>query len=232
MTDENRRRADVFEFEPVAPVICTVRTQEIASHFAIPSKKRVSIACRRARCPIVAPTSGSVMLLIGASGSGKSSLLRALRRRAKRTNVTVINLRRIALPAKPIVDLFDADITLERTLKRLARVGLAEVWTWLRPPSQLSEGQRWRLRLAIAIERVERCESPVLLVCDEFGAVLDRVSACIVSTVLRRAVDAHRDHVAALVATSHDDLSEALAPDVTVECDFGRVTVVQKEGAP
>jgi ABC-type ATPase with predicted acetyltransferase domain len=171
------------------------------------------------------------MLLTGPSGSGKSSLLRALRRHAKRAGVTTINLRRITFPERPIVDLFDRDATLEHTLRRLARVGLAEVWTWLRPPSQISEGQRWRLRLALAIERVERSASPALLVCDEFAAVLDRVTACIVSSVLRRAVDAHRDRLAALVATSHDDLGTALAADVTIECDFGRITIIRKDGA-
>jgi ABC-type ATPase with predicted acetyltransferase domain len=231
MTQAHRGSAEIFSFEPTAPVVNSARAREVAAHFDVDATDAARSSHRRVRCPVAPPRSGELMLLAGASGSGKSSLLCVLRRRAKRAGVTPINLQRIALPERPVVELFEHDVTLERTLKRLARVGLAEVWTWLRPPSQLSEGQRWRLRLALAIERVERSESPILLVCDEFGAVLDRDSACIVSNVLRRAVDAHRDRLAAIVATSHDDLSDALAADVTIECDFGRITVTRKDGA-
>lgn len=227
-----------FAFEPPPPTIVGERSREIAVHFGLDSTRQASGAAheprRRVRCPIDLPETGELMLLCGASGSGKSSLLRALRRRAARNKLIVIDLARITLPEKPVIDLFN-DLTLERTLKRLARVGLAEVWTWLRPPSQLSEGQRWRLRLALAIARVEASESASpnvhsLLVCDEFAALLDRVTASIVATVLRRTVRAHADRLAAIVATSHDDLHGPLEAEVTVECDFGRVSVTRKGG--
>jgi ABC-type ATPase with predicted acetyltransferase domain len=59
-----------------------------------------------------------------------------------------------------------------------------------------------------------------VLACDEFGAVLDRVTAIVVARALRRAVSSRGD-VCAVLATSHDDLRGALLPEVEVRCDFG-----------
>jgi hypothetical protein len=221
-----RGASHVFAFEPPPPAVLSERAREVAAHFKIDAAAPAHVPPRRrTRCPIAPPSPGDLMLLTGPSGSGKSSLLRAIRRRAARSRMATLELRRIPLPERPVIDLFDADETLAPTLKRLARVGLAEVWTWLRCPSQLSEGQRWRLRLALAIHRAENSSAPLLIVCDEFAAVLDRVTACVVSNVLRRAVNAHAERLAAIVATSHDDLAGALKPDVYVTCDFGQVTV-------
>lgn len=165
------------------------------------------------------PSPGRILLIGGASGSGKSSLLRQLARRARRAG-EVINLRRVALADRPVIDLFDAE-AIPTSLARLSHLGLAEVWTWLRRPDQLSEGQRWRLRLALALRRSETANRPVTLVCDEFAALLDRVSACIIAAAVRRAVDARPTTLCALLATSHDDLHRALDPDVRIDCDFG-----------
>jgi ABC-type ATPase with predicted acetyltransferase domain len=135
----------------------------------------------------------------------------------------MISLDSIELPNNALVDCFH-DQPLNATLSILSRVGLAEAWTYFRKPKQLSEGQRWRARLALALERVRDDEKPVLVI-DEFCAVLDRLTAAIVARSLRRAIDAN-PHVCALVATSHDDLVRALQPDVIVRCDFGKTTLI------
>jgi ABC-type ATPase with predicted acetyltransferase domain len=130
---------------------------------------------------------------------------------------------------------------LRNALGLLARVGLGEAWTYLRTPRELSEGQRWRFRLAIALHEASRGvatatartttttatpendgNAPLIIACDEFAAVLDRVTAIIVAHRLRRAIDA-LPHAAAVVATSHEDIEPALAAEVVVRCDFGRV---------
>lgn len=212
-----------FAHEPPEPRPTTPRTRAIAAEFKLEFSDDAPRR-RRPRCQVALPRAGEVMLLAGASGSGKSSLLRALVRRARREGAIVVDLRRIVLPRdRPTLDCFD-DADVGDALRRLARVGLAEVWTWLRPPSQLSEGQRWRLRLALALVALERAgDRRALLVCDEFAALLDRITAHVVASLVRRTASANG--FAAIVATSHDDLVGALRPDAIVACDFGSVRV-------
>jgi len=173
----------------------------------------------------VTPAPGELWLITGASGAGKSTLLRSIR---ARLGHVALDLQACEPPEIPLADMCD-EATLELWLERLTRLGLGEVWSWLRTPSQLSEGQRWRLRLAWAMRDLRRGVDPRMLVCDEFAAVLDRVSAVVVARSLRLELDHARGQVGAVVATSHDDLIEALDPDVIVECDFGRVELVRRE---
>lgn len=174
------------------------------------------------------PAPGQIVLITGPSGAGKSSLLRAIRTILRR-DVRWIDLHRIDPPQRAVVDLFGRT-SLRRVLEMLSRVGLAEVWTYLRRPRELSDGQRWRLRLAIALLRArkrDRSSRRAVVVCDEFAALLDRVTASIVARTLRRSIS---NETAALVATSHEDLIAALDPNVVVRCDFGRITIERRKG--
>src|SRR5207247_1782284 len=116
-------------------------------------------------------------LVTGASGAGKSTLLREVRKaHAQRLWVDV---NAIELAEAPVVDCFRTD-DLEEVLMMLGRVGLGEVWTYLRTPAELSEGQRWRLKLALALWKLKDDATGAILVADEFGAILDGVTANVV----------------------------------------------------
>ncbi|MEA2711228.1 MAG: hypothetical protein QOF78_3829 [Phycisphaerales bacterium] len=173
---------------------------------------------------------GTITLIAGPSGAGKSTLLRATRdaHRARRW----IELSELAAPDAPLVDCFN-DLPLRAALELLARVGLGEAWTYLRTPDELSEGQRWRFRLALALHASAARDAGEndrpIIACDEFAAALDRVTAMIVAHRLRRAIDA-LPHAAAIVATSHEDIEPALAAEVVVRCDFGRVETTDGHG--
>ncbi len=198
------------------------------------------------------PRPGQILLITGPSGAGKSSLLRALRSRARRPWLDLAN---IPLLNKPIIDLLP-DLPIQSALQSLARVGLAEAHSYLCTPDQLSEGQRFRLRLAVALhqsqarpvgntdqhartskQQLATSNSPrnSILASDEFAALLDRVTAAVISHALRRAID-RTPNLSAILATSHDDLIDPLAPDCIVYCDFGNTTIThhprQKEAQP
>lgn len=184
----------------------------------------------RARPPEVAPAAGQILLVTGPSGSGKSHLLSTLRRRHAST-MTWIEPTSIRLGDDPVIDTVCGQINptnpesaVDEALLLLSRVGLAEAWTYLRKPSELSDGQRWRLVLGMMISKARRSNVTAIIAMDEFAALLDRVTAMIVARALRKLVT--RDgNVSAIVVTSHEDLFDALHADLHVECDFGAYRV-------
>ena len=222
---------------PPPPVARSTRAKWIARSFGLTLPDKVERADNTSQSidqmtiASLVPAPGEIVLITGPSGAGKSSLLRAIRS-LTRGAVHWIDLDRThPRRERAIVDLFGRT-PLTRVLEMLSRVGLAEVWTYLRKPRELSEGQRWRLRLALALARTRRStrstistQSRSVLVCDEFAALLDRVTAAIVARTLRRAVSGNKS---ALVATSHEDLIRALDPNLIVRCDFGRVTIERR----
>lgn len=115
---------------------------------------------------------------------------------------------------------------LRQVMADLARVGLGDAFLMLRRPCELSDGQRARLRLAQAMAELRRRPAGrfVVLLADEFAAPLDRVTAAVLARQIRRWVDQmHAERpggLSAVLATTHDDLLEALAPDVLVYKDL------------
>ena len=81
----------------------------------------------------------------------------------------------------------------------------------LRTPAELSDGQRYRFRLALALS-----QRPQWVVADEFTATLDRTLAKVIAFNIRRL--ANRTGVGFLLATTHEDVAADLAPDVRVRC--------------
>ena len=166
---------------------------------------------------------GDLVFITGPSGSGKSVLLRALVRAVRDAQPDgghVVDLARLHLSTdRPAVDLPDGP--LETALRRLSAAGLADAMALLRPASQLSDGQRYRLRLALALDRLLGRPEAGILVADEFCSTLDRCCARAVAYRVRRLVDQARTGpdaggLTVLAASAHDDLVQDLAPDVLV----------------
>ncbi len=184
------------------------------------------------------PGAGEIWLVTGASGSGKSRWLAravagwmaesALGDRGDR----IVWVDESMIPSGPVVGGFGGR-DLCGTLRLLGAMGLTEPSVLFREPCRLSEGQRHRLAMAHGIARLERRMGGVeverglmgCLVVDEFGAVLDRVTAAVLSRGVRRLIDADARRRSAVLVTSHDDLVRALDPDVWLVCDFGRISV-------
>ncbi len=120
------------------------------------------------------------------------------------------------------VERFGAD--LDEVLRLASVAGLSDAFFLLRPPSQLSDGQRYRYRLAALLAGGART-----IVIDEFCSTLDRRTAKAVAYRLRKYAD--RTGATFLVATAHDDLIEDLAPDVLIRKRSGKQVEISYAGA-
>ena len=128
----------------------------------------------------------------------------------------------LELPDRPLVDALG--LPFAEGLSLLARCGLAEPRLMLRTPSELSDGQRFRFRLAFALAHRPGGDTPHILAVDEFTAVLDRTLARVIAFNVRRLCDA--TGTGFLLATTHEDVADDLRPDVHVRCRLdGRVEV-------
>lgn len=181
------------------------------------------------------PAPGQVTLLTGPSGAGKTCLLGQARDLIDGDHADHADLASVALPNRPTIDCVAArlgdrvegedepaaEARVVEALRLLSAVGLAEARDYLRPPRNLSEGQRFRLKLAMALARpAAAAPAPLTLVCDEFAASLDDLTAAVVARCLRRVVDARGETLSAVVVTGRAALRRPLAPDVIVHCDF------------
>jgi uncharacterized protein len=170
---------------------------------------------------------GAVVFITGASGSGKSSLLGLIDAElAKRDDATVLRFDALdALPDLPLVDLFP-NLSLPRTLEMLSLAGLNDAFVMLRRPCELSDGQRYRLKLAQAMATATATVRPesdrrlLVVLADELGATLDRVTAAVIARNIRKWVSS-QSRVCFVGATTHDDLLEFLQPDVLIEKELG-----------
>jgi hypothetical protein len=154
---------------------------------------------------------GDVIYITGQSGSGKSLLLRDLTAKMREEGLKVADLAEVDLREKPVIDQLGETTTNATDL--LAKAGISDAWIYIRKPSELSDGQRYRLRLAKVMET-----DADVWVADEFGAVLDRETAKVVAFNMAKV--ARRMGKTLMVATTHADLFEELAPSLKITKRF------------
>lgn len=200
---------------PIRPHQRSLLTAQVADLFGLPEQEPPHRIVENLHVPI-AP--GQLVLISGMSGAGKSSILRALA-----AEVNALDAMSVSLPEVPLIEALPG--SLEERLNLLSACGLSEARLFLRLPSELSDGQRYRFRMAYsfaqAVENRDR-----FLQLDEFAAVLDRTLAKVLAFNLRRLVD--RLQIGVLCATTHDDLQTDLNPDTWVDCrGDGEVIVTQ-----
>ena len=162
---------------------------------------------------------GNVVYVTGQSGSGKSVLLSELKKQMSDWLDLDAGGEKVALD-KPLVDCLAGE--LSEAMYYLSLAGLNDAFVFLRTANELSDGQMYRFRLALAMAAKPGC-----VFIDEFCAKLDRITARIIAANVRKFADKFKTTF--IVATTHDDLYEDLQPDVYVEKLFGNRCRIETE---
>jgi ABC-type lipoprotein export system ATPase subunit/GNAT superfamily N-acetyltransferase len=153
---------------------------------------------------------GDVAYITGDSGSGKSVLLHALE---EDLGSEAVNIADVAIAMdKPLIDTVGA--TFREALTLLSKVGLNDAFLFLRRYGELSDGQRYRYKIARMID-----EDKKFWLADEFCSTLDRTTAKIVAFNIQKL--ARRSGATLIVATTHTDLEEDLNPSILIRKGWG-----------
>jgi len=186
----------------------TDRVMKVAEAFGIGLEDREWVVFKDWKVSI---EQGSVVYVTGQSGSGKSTLLRELAAGLSAAGKRVCIIDDVVFTDEPIIDQLGSDMT--EATRLLAMAGISDAYLYIRKPSELSDGQRYRFHLAKLLE-----QDADVWVADEFGAVLDRVTAEVVAYNAQKI--ARSVGKTLIVATTHTDLIEGLGPDMVITKRF------------
>lgn len=156
------------------------------------------------------PSEFGIGLIVGQSGSGKST-----------------NLRKFGIETNPewsdsvsVVSHFD---NFDDAKKRLHGCGLNSIRCWTQPFFTLSNGQKYRANMARQIKSSS--------VFDEFASYLDSNTAKSLSNSIRRYVDSE-GLKGVVFATCRRDVTEWIRPDWVFDADSGELTIGRLERRP
>lgn len=144
------------------------------------------------------PENWNVGLIVGASGTGKTTIARELFK-----NAYICNFE---YSAESVLDDMPQSASVQDICKTFSSVGFSSVPSWLKPYAVLSNGEKMRVDLARAL-----LSEKDLIVFDEFTSVVDRNVAKIGSFATQKNIRRAKKHFIAV--SCHYDIEEWLLPD-------------------
>jgi len=155
---------------------------------------------------------GDLICLTGDSGGGKSLLLGAFKSYFGEEAICLDELE-VDLE-ETLVEGVGKDVT--EAIRILSFCGLNDAFLFLRKYKELSEGQKYRYKLAKLMSR----DNKRVWIVDEFCATLDRVMARVIAFLLQKV--ARRLGKTVVVASTHSDFLDDFQPDIHVNKGYER----------
>lgn len=149
--------------------------------------------------PIPSLPKQGIVLLVGSSGSGKSTII----------NKWFDEKPQLWQTGKPLYQEFSSPQVAEELL---IACGLRTIPAWKRPVEQLSNGELHRAEIARTLDMG-------LQYVDEFTSVIDRDTAKALSVSVRKHFS-RNPNKRLVLATPHRDIMEWLQPDAVYDTDF------------
>lgn len=182
----------------------TDRVLDIAESFGIGLEEKEFVVYDKLEIEV---NQGDVVYITGESGGGKSLLLRELATQMAETHI-VANIDQVEFTTAPLIE--QVGRNTDEATRILALAGLNDAALFLRSPQELSDGQRYRFRIAKLLY-----SDATVWVADEFGAVLDRETAKSVAFQVQKF--ARIKSATLIVATTHKDLRDELGPNLYID---------------
>jgi ABC-type ATPase with predicted acetyltransferase domain len=230
-----RRFAVSKQFDNSVPI--TERVSTVLRMFGV-SIDRLNTNRNIHKCDVEV-NDGDIVYITGPSGAGKSVLLREIQNKIPADER--ISIDTIALPddkaAIDSVGIPDAPGGTIQALQMLGYAGLSDAFCVLTAPANLSEGQKYRFRLACCLATGKK-----FIFADEFCSNLDRITAAVIAYNVRRFAERARraespqgakrnaesskraespkGGVTFFLASSHEDILADLQPDVLIVKHF------------
>ena len=145
------------------------------------------------------PTDG-IVLIVGTSGSGKSTILNTLGNSSQ-------------IQFDPQVNVIENFSTAERGEELLLACGLRTIPAWFRTPNTLSNGEHHRFVMALCLDQG-------INAIDEFTSVVDRDTAKSLALSIRKYYDRRGTTDPLYIASCHRDIVEWLDPDYVYDTDL------------
>jgi ABC-type lipoprotein export system ATPase subunit/GNAT superfamily N-acetyltransferase len=139
-----------------------------------------------------------IVLIVGTSGSGKSTILRGLGE-LQQPKIEFYNT---------VIENFSSP---ERGEELLLACGLRSIPAWFRAPHTLSNGEHHRFEMALALDQGVQC-------IDEFTSVVDRDTAKALAYSIRKYFDINPGVL--YIASCHRDIIDWLDPDYIYDTDM------------
>lgn len=188
-----------FEINVEKDIKDSFRVAQIRKTYGIDEKKVVETFCG----DIEIPKNWNIGVIVGKSGTGKTTIAKKL------FGDYIYNPK---YTDEPIIDNFPKNKNTEEIFSVLNSVGFSSVPSWLKPYSVLSNGEKMRVDLAMAIMQERE-----IIIFDEYTSVVDREVAKIGSLSLQRKI--RKDNKKFIAVTCHFDILEWLEPDWVFNTD-------------
>lgn len=194
----------------------TSRVMQVEGMFDIPIEK---VSRREWLVDMALPAQWHIGLIVGASGSGKTTVARHLFPGALIEGYAWNEKR-------SLLDSFPADMGIKDITGLLSSVGFSSPPAWLRPFHALSNGEQFRVTLA----RMLAEQRGKVAVMDEFSSVVDRTVAQIGSHALQKTI--RRQGQQFVAVSCHYDIIDWLEPDWIYEPATGQLTLGRSRRRP
>jgi len=149
----------------------------------------------------------NIGLIVGSSGSGKSTIAKEVFKKDYIHSFEYGN--------ESILDEMPQNKSTQEITKVFNSVGFATVWSWLKPYSVLSNGEKMRVDLAKSI-----LSEKEIIVFDEFTSVVDRTIAKTASFAIQKSIKKLDKKFVAVAC--HYDIIDWLEPDWIYDTDQKR----------